>query len=137
MRREDMSAEELRRFEEQWTKNMRLYWQERLDKLRVNRTYSLHDSIVGVLHPGNPTTIEFKFLQYGVYVDNGTGREISRGNGGDLGFTPKRKPKEWYYRKYYGSRMVLNEAEFAFYGQAYNGMMVQALDSLFGFTRFL
>ena len=135
MKKGNMTAEEILRFQEQWTRNMTLYWQERMDKLKVNRTFSLRNSLVGVLHPGNPSTIEFKFLQYGIYVDSGTGREIERGNLGDLGFTPRRKAKEWYYRKYYASRMVLNETMFAFYGQEYNGMLTQAIDKMLGTTR--
>lgn len=41
--------------------------------------------------------IDFTYLKYGHYVDRGVGREIYIGNPGDLGFTPKRKPKKWYY----------------------------------------
>ena len=38
--------------------------------------------------------IEFSFRLYGFFVDMGVGKEVSRGNSGDLGFTPTRKPKE-------------------------------------------
>lgn len=41
--------------------------------------------------------IDFTFLRYGHYVDRGVGGEIFKGNSGDLGFTPKRKAKKWYY----------------------------------------
>ena len=130
-----MDRDELIRYQEQWTQNMTRYWKERMDKLRVNRTFALRGSLEGVLHTGNPSTIEFRFLQYGIYVDSGTGKEISRGNMGDLGFRPKRKAKEWYYRKYYASRMVLNEEMAKYYGEAYNGMLTEAIDAMLGVSK--
>ena len=71
--------EERRRFEEQWTKNMVVYWQERIDKLRIVDTGALRSSIMGMLHSGPITTIEHSFLLYGKYVSEGTGREFGRG----------------------------------------------------------
>lgn len=121
------NAEELLRFEEGWTEKMVEFWKERMDKLRVNRTFALRNSLLGIHRPG---AIEFRFLEYGIYVANGTGREIYRGNGGDLGFTPKRKAKEWFFRKYASSRHVLNEVEAAHYGQDYQGMLTVALDEM-------
>ncbi len=41
--------------------------------------------------------IDFSFLQYLHYVDRGVGREVYKGNSGDLGFRPKRQLKKWYY----------------------------------------
>lgn len=48
-----------------------------------------------------------------------------------------RKKRDWFFRKYYASRMVLNEMEAAFYGEAYQGMLTQAVDALFQRTRFM
>ena len=45
--------------------------------------------------------------------------------------------RDWFFRKYYSSRMVLNEMEMAAYGQAYQGMLTQAFDALFQRTRFM
>ena len=68
---------ELERFRRQWTENMVRYWQERIDKMRINDTGQLRSSIIGMIHQGPSTTIEHSFLVYGVYVSNGVGREFS------------------------------------------------------------
>lgn len=171
---------ELELFRKQWTQNMIRYWQERIDKLRINDTGQLRSSIIGMLHSGPVTTIEHSFLLYGKYVSDGVGREFGDGYTDSLGRTygsnrggegtlsdgqlpfllpggesyrakhgldkPKRvgpawggrvaggKPRnqrDWFFRKYYSSRMVLNEMEAAAYGQAYQGMIAYAADELF------
>lgn len=179
-----MSEVEL--FRKQWTENMVRYWQERIDRLRINDSGQLRSSIKGMLHSGSITTIEHSFLLYGKYISDGVGREFGHGytdslgrtysssrggegtwNAGQLPFLlpggeeyrerhgldkPKkvgpawggrvagghpREKRDWFFRKYYASRMVLNEMEAAAYGQAYQGMLTQAIDSLFQRTRFL
>lgn len=162
---------ELERFRRQWTENMVKYWQERIDKMKINDTGQLRSSIMGMIHQGPSTTIEHSFLVYGIYVSNGVGREFgsnwgSRGgegtwNGGQLPFLlpggeayrakhgldkPKkvgpawggrvagghpREKRDWFYRKYASSRHILNEMEAAAYGNAYNGMLTEAFDTLF------
>lgn len=55
--------------------------------------------------------------------------------GGRVAGGHPRKAKEWFYRKYYASRMVLNELERDYYGNAYLGTMTVALDEVMGQTR--
>lgn len=175
--------EELRKFEEGWTKMMTLIWQEKIQLLKVEDTGSLKASIEAkAILEGAKKSIEFQFYKYGKYADDGTGREFtntgytdslgrhyesSRQADGTLPFLlpggeqyraehgldkPKkvgpawkgrvagghpRKAKEWFYRKYYASRMVLNELERDFYGNAYLGMMTTALDGELGQVRVL
>ncbi len=57
--------------------------------------------------------------------------------GGRVAGGKPREKRDWFFRKYYSSRMVLNEMEAAAYGQAYQGMLTQAVDGLFHKTRFL
>ncbi len=177
---------ELEKFRSQWTTNMVKYWQERIDKLRIQDTGQLRSSITGMLHSGPVTTIEHSFLVYGKYISDGVGREFGRGytdsmgrtyessrggegtwNRGQLPFLlpggeayrekhgldkskkvgpawggrvaggKPREKQDWFFRKYYSSRMVLNEMEAAAYGQAYQGMLTLAVDGLFHKTRFL
>ena len=167
---------ELEKFEEQWTKNMVVYWQERMDRLSVNDTGRLRSNINGMRHPGPVTTIEHSFLLYGKYVSDGVGREFGKGYTDSLGrkfgssrggegtwasgqlpflvpggeeyrekhgldepkkVGPKwggrvagghaRAKKDWFFKKYYASRMVLNEYEAMAYGKAYQGMLSLAL----------
>lgn len=184
-RREQMMAER-DKYLQAWTRNMGVYWQERMDKLRINDTGRLRSSIVGILHPGQVTTIEFYFLLYGKYISDGTAREFGRGytdrlgrvykssRGGEgtwqAGQLPFLLPggekyrhehkldkekkvgpawggrvaggvphggRDWYYRKYYASRMVLFEREMATFGKAYQGILTLGFDALFQRTRFL
>ncbi len=178
------AMDELEQFRKQWTHNMVSYWQERMDKLRVNDTGRLRSSITGNIHEGAVTTIEHSFLVYGKYVSDGVGREFGNGytdalgrtytsnrggegtwSGGQLPFLlpggesyradhgldkkkkvgpawggrvaggKPRQKRDWFFRKYYSSRMVLNEMEAAAYGRAYNGMLTQAVDALAGKVR--
>lgn len=184
--------EELRKFEEGWTKMMVTIWKEKLQLLGVYDTGALFNSIqFKLLLDGIKKTIEFQFYQYGKYVDDGTGREFtnagytdkngrtypfnrpdsmgriytsSRLTDGTLPFLddqyrqehgldkPKkvgpawggrvagghpRRANEWFYRKYYASRMVLNELEQAYFGNEYLGMMTTAIDEVFKRVRVL
>src|SRR5574344_1900734 len=76
---------DLELFRRQWTRNMVTYWQERLDKMRINNTGALRSSITGFLHPGPVTTIEHSFLVYGKYVSDGVAREFGEGYTDSLG----------------------------------------------------
>jgi len=57
--------------------------------------------------------------------------------GGRIAGGHPRKPKPWFWSKYYASRMVLNEMEQKFYGDAYLGMLTTGLDALTGRVRVL
>ena len=87
-------------------------WHDRITVLKVYDKGYLDDSLLDefLRNAGNDIQkVEFSFKLYGIFVDMGVGREISMGNSGDLGFSPTRKPKEWYSRKYYGQIMKLRE----------------------------
>ena len=43
-------------------------------------------------------TLSQAFLEYGLWQDFGTGKEIPRGNPGDIGREKKRKAKKWFSR---------------------------------------
>lgn len=182
------NEKELQKFEQEWTDNMSVYWRERMERLRVIDTGALYSSVVGLLHPGSPTTIEHKFLMYGKYVSEGVGRNFlkskradgtipfllpggedyrkenrldkprrigpawrrSRNSPGDssnheaggrpMKFNPttgKYEERDWFFRKYYASRMNLNEFEAAYYGKTYQGMLTQGIDEVLNQVRVL
>lgn len=177
------SEDELKRFEEGWTKMMVTIWQEKLQLLGVHDTDALRNSIEAkALLEGAKKSIEHSFLAYGKYVDDGTGREFtntgytdslgrhyasSRQADGTLPFLlpggeqyreehglnrPKkvgpawggrvagghpRKAQEWFYRKYYASRMVLNDLEREYYGNQYLGMLTTGVDSIMDQVRIM
>lgn len=179
---------ELQKFEKEWTENMLVYWRERMERLRIIDTGALHSSVVGLLHPGHPTTIEHSFLLYGKYVSEGVGRNFlkskradgtipfllpggedyrkenrldrprrigpawhrSKNSPGDaanheaggrpMKFNPvtgKYEERDWFFRKYYASRMNLNDFEAAYYGRTYQGMMTTAVQELLNQVRVL
>ena len=182
------NEKELQKFEQEWTDNMSVYWRERMERLRVIDTGALYSSVVGLLHPGSPTTIEHKFLMYGKYVSEGVGRNFlkskradgtipfllpggedyrkenrldkprrigpawrrSRNSPGDssnheaggrpMKFNPttgKYEERDWFFRKYYASRMNLNEFEAAYYGKTYQVMLTQGIDEVLNLVRLL
>lgn len=130
-----VSEEDLHKYEEGWTKEMMVYWRERMLKLGIYRTGALYRSITGTL---NGKSIEHRFFEYGIYVAAGTGNGYYRGNPGDLEFLKDwktsdkhRKKRDWFSRKYYSSVMRLSEFEASYYGQAYNGLIATALQDIF------
>ena len=95
--------DELLKYEKGWTENMADYWRERMERLRTIDTGALYASIKGHLEQGTVTTIEHRFLQYGIYVAAGVGpahvwkkwteaqggEKVMRANDGDLDFLNK------------------------------------------------
>ena len=57
--------------------------------------------------------------------------------GGRVAGGHPRQKKPWFFKKYYASRMWLNEVEAAAYGQAYQGVIASAFDQLTGQIRLL
>jgi hypothetical protein len=75
--------------------------------------------------------IEFSFKLYGVFVDMGVGKELSKGNSGDIGSKPTRQPKEWFSKKYFGQVMRLKELLMEQYSKAIAYTMVNTLSEDF------
>lgn len=111
-------------------------WQEKMLQFAppVYDTGALSRSVQGVVHPGPVTTIEHRFLEYGIYVARGVGNGYSRGNGGDLKFLKDwktnphhRQKRDWFSKKYMYSLHRLNEFEAAYYGADLSGVGVVVL----------
>ena len=83
-------------FQEQWAKKMVEIWTDRLIMLGGVRTGNLYRSVQrgATSLSTEESIIAFSFLQYGIYVDAGTGRGYKRGNGGDLYFLGKEYRKK-------------------------------------------
>ena len=146
-------------FERGWTDFMVDIWRERMAMLKINNTGALRSSLEGDVSGGEgQRKISHKFLMYGIYVAAGVGRGYKPGNGGDLEFlSPEyrkehgldkprkrgpawgggmtsgkpRKARDWFSRKYYYSMRRLMEKEAQYYGETYNGLMIQAVATLF------
>ena len=68
------------------------------------------------------------FLEYGIWQDYGTGKEVPRGNPGDLGKPKVRKERHWFSRKYFMSVMNIKEFMAESLGQEFMGIISDALD---------
>lgn len=148
---------ELTAYEKGWMDTMVDIWHEQMVQLKAVSSGSLYGSVAGSMSVADITTIQHRFLMYGLYVAHGTGYGYRRGNGGDLKFLSdsyrketgldkprKRGPgwgggytsgeprqkKDWLDRKYYYSVMRMNETLAAHYGEAYQGMIVSCLDAI-------
>jgi hypothetical protein len=90
-----------------WSEMMVRIWQEKILMLiGPHNTGALYHSLNQELikqSGGDIAKIRHFFNYYGVYVDAGVGKGFFHGNHGDIGFTPKRKPKPWLSPKYFGS----------------------------------
>ncbi len=87
-----------------WSDIVIKMWQEKMMKLDVWETGQLYDSFTHTVLSqanGDIRKISFFFNVYGMWVNYGVGKEIARGNDGDLGFTPVRKRKVWHSKVFY------------------------------------
>jgi hypothetical protein len=118
---------------EAWSQMMINIWQEKILMLiGPGNTGALYQSLTKELmlqSDGDISKIVHLFNYYGVYVDAGVGRGFSHGNGGDLGFTPIRKPKPWLSPKYYASIHKLAEKMSDFDGEEFAIMMQRIIGS--------
>ena len=69
------------------------------------------------------------FLEYGIWQDYGTGKEVPRGNPGDLGKPKVRKERHWFSRKYFMSVMNIKEFMAESLGHEFMGIISDALDA--------
>jgi hypothetical protein len=88
-------------------------WKERITLLGVIRTGTLLNSVVGVKCNADGqflrVDISQSFRTYGLWVDYGVGKEVYRGNPGDIGRDKVRQKKRWFSFPYYRSVMNLKE----------------------------
>ena len=94
---------ELEQYERGWSRMMTDIWREKIQQLNITDSGALQESLQELVTTGQVTTIEHKFLQYGLFVAAGVGKGFAHGNPGDLLFMGDsyRKGKHAY-----GSRQV-------------------------------
>lgn len=66
-----VQLKDIEKYEDEWAQQMGQYWRERMYKLKIVNTGNLQRSLQGMVHRGPVTTIEHKFLMYGIYVAAG------------------------------------------------------------------
>ena len=107
-------------------------WREQITLLDVIDTGRLLRSpkSVAVRTDGKfiEATLSQGFLEYGLWQDFGTGKEIPRGNSGDIGREKKRVAKRWFSRKYYASVMNIRDFMADSIGHEFVGLVARAID---------
>lgn len=80
------TKEQIEQYERGWSRMMIDIWREKIIQLNINDSGALQGSLQELVSTGQVTTIEHKFLQYGLFVAAGVGKGFAHGNGGNLLF---------------------------------------------------
>lgn len=97
------TKEQIEQYERGWSRMMIDIWREKIIQLNITDSGALQGSLQELVTTGQVTTIEHKFLQYGLFVAAGVGKGFAHGNGGDLLFMGN-KYREG--KREYGARQV-------------------------------
>lgn len=126
------TMEARRKFVEAWNKTMIDIWQEKIFKYKIYDTGNLYRSPLALAIRADgrfyDITLSQTFIEYGIWQDLGTGREVPIGNPGDLGHDKVRQRRPWFSPKYYASVMNLRDFYAESLGQEFVGMFAN-LDS--------
>ena len=107
-------------------------WQEQITLLDVIDTGHLLNSVKALPVRADGRFVEIGlsqlFTEYGLWQDFGTGKEIPRGNHGDIGREKKRIAKKWFSKKYYASVMNIRDFLSENLAEEFTGIVAQFLD---------
>ena len=130
---EQQSLEARQKYVSAFNDTMIKIWKEQITLLGVIDTGRLLASPVAVRMNADGKFSEVHlsqaFLEYGLWQDYGTGKEVPRGNSGDLGRAKVRKARHWFSRKYFMSVMNIKEFMADSLGKEFMGILTDALDS--------
>ena len=128
----DKQREEREKFVFAFNRTMITIWCEQITLLNVIDTGRLLRSLKALPVRADGRFIEIglsqSFLEYGLWQNFGTGKEIPRGNSGDLGRERKRQKKPWFSRKYCASVMKLRDFLADNIAHEFVGIVARSLD---------
>ena len=131
-RTEQQAIDERGKYVRAFNDTMIKIWKEQITLLHVIDTQRLLRSpiVIGMNADGKFSEVHLSqaFLEYGLWQDYGTGKEVPRGNSGDLGRPKVRKERHWFSRKYYMSVMNIKEFMGDSLGRQFQGIISDALD---------
>ena len=108
-------------------------WKERITMLDVIDTGNLLNSVVAVKCNADGQYLHIELAQsfrtYGFWQDLGVGKEVYRGNPGDIGRDKVRKARPWFSKRYYRSVMNLKEFMTDNIAQEFLGITSWVLDA--------
>lgn len=126
------AIEERQKYISAFNDTMIKIWKEQITLLDVIDSGRLLQSpiVLGLSADGKYSQVQLSqaFLEYGLWQDYGTGKEVPRGNSGDLGRDKKRQQRRWFSRKYYASVMNIKEFMSDSLGKEFCGIMADALN---------
>ena len=129
---EQRAFSEREKFVTAFNETMLKIWKEQMTLLDVIDTGALLASPKALPLRADGRFLELglsqSFLEYGLWQNFGTGKEIPRGNNGDIGRERKRKKKLWFSRKYYASVMNLRDFLADNMAKEFVGVVAQSLD---------
>lgn len=109
----EASLEERKKFVLAFNDTMVKIWKERITLLDVIDTGTLLNSVIGVRCNADGKFLQIELSQafrtYGLWQDRGVGKEVARGNPGDIGRDKMRVAKRWFSLKYFASFYKLRE----------------------------
>lgn len=110
---EEEALKERQLYVQAFNNTMVKIWKERITLLDAIDTGTLLRSVVEVSMNADGKYLNIHLSQafraYGLFVDAGTGKEVSRGNKGDIGRNKTRQKKPWFAKKYFASVMNLRD----------------------------
>ena len=141
MQRNGTNEARVQEYAQGWYDMMTRIWRDRLQMMGVYDTGHLLKSVgsAGLSVNGYEMTAAFQFIQYGIYVDAGTGNGYTRGNGGYLqlldkgyrhehGMKKQRKRRPWFSRSWAISCRVLADEMQRQMGDAFVGLFDDLAD---------
>lgn len=129
-----LTPEERReRYIEAWNKTMIEIWEDRIKLLGVYDTWALYRSLTAFPVHADGRFMSFDlsqaFLEYGLWQDLGTGREVAYGNPGDIGRDNKRERRRWFSTKYYRSLARLRDFMAYSMGEEFRNMITTSFSA--------
>ena len=129
---EAQSLEERRKYVQAFYLTMLNIWREQVTLLGVIDTGmllgSVRESHFDASGDFKSANYEWLFNEYGLWQNYGTGREVYRGNPGDIGRAKVRKARPWMSKKFYSSLMNIKEFMADNLGREFLGIFSEALD---------
>lgn len=130
-RTEQQALREREKYISAFNKTMIQIWQEQITMLGVIDTGQLLHSPIALATKADGRFVDISlsqaFLEYGLWQDYGTGKEVPRGNSGDIGRDKVRQRRRWFSKKYYASVMNLREFLSDSLGKEFLGIVSDAI----------
>jgi len=129
---QEQALEERQKYISAFNDTMIKIWKEKITLLKVIDTGLLLNSPISLGYQADGKLIDVNltqaFREYGLWQDYGTGKEVPRGNPGDIGRPKVRQRRRWFSIKHYASFMNLKEFYEENMGREFIGIINEALD---------